>query len=79
MILYYLHIDRISVCLHSLHSCQGTSILHDDFAVVGFTQSKDREACTALLTHLQQDMNIIVGHLQTLFANFFYFNIYFYV
>lgn len=64
---YYLHIEHIRMCFHSLHSSQGTSIFHDDFAVVGFAQSKDRETCTALLTHLQQNVNIILGNLQNLF------------
>lgn len=57
---YYLHIDRISMRLHCLHSSQSTSILHDDFAVVGFTQSEDREARTALFTHLKQIIDTIL-------------------
>lgn len=59
-LIHYLHIDHVSMCLHTLNSCQGTSILHDDFAVVGFTQSKYREACAALLTHLQQNVKTIL-------------------
>lgn len=65
---YYLHYGHISMCLHCLHCCQGTSVFHDDFAVVGFTQSKYRQACTALLTHLKQNITkLYLGHMYNMY------------
>lgn len=45
--------------LHGLHSSYDTSVLHDDITVVGFSQSKNREACAGLLTDLQESMDTV--------------------